>query len=102
VVYGLTLIATALTFNAFWFYAARGRRLIAEDADQRAVSGISRSFIPGVPTYAIATLVAVWSAYAAVTIFAALALFYVLESSLFGRSGEGELSRLEADDDLSR
>jgi uncharacterized membrane protein len=85
VVYGLTLIATALTFNAFWFYAARGRRLIAEDADPRAVSGISRSFIPGVPTYLVATLVALWKPIAAVILFAALALFYMLESSLFGR-----------------
>jgi len=88
VTYGLTLVATASMFNAFWFYAALGRRLIAEDANQRTVSGISRSFIPGVPTYAIATLIALWSAYAAVTIFAALALFYVLESSAFGRSEE--------------
>jgi uncharacterized membrane protein len=85
VAYGLTLTATAICFNAFWFYAATGRRLIAEDADQRVVTGISRSYIPGAPTYALGTVLAFWSAWASVTVFAAVALFYVLESSLFGR-----------------
>ena len=71
-----------------WFYAAVGRRLIADDADQRTISGISRSYVPGIPTYAAATLVAVWSPVAAVTMFAAIAIFYVLESSLFGSAEE--------------
>jgi uncharacterized membrane protein len=82
--YGLTLTTTAVLFSVLWVYAARGRRLIADDADQRVVSGISRSYVPGIPTYALATLVAVWSPVAAVTMFAAIALFYVLESSIFG------------------
>jgi uncharacterized membrane protein len=82
--YGLTLTTTAIMFSVLWFYAATGRRLIAESADPRVVSGISRSYVPGIPTYALATLVAVWSPVAAVTMFAAIALFYVLESSLFG------------------
>jgi uncharacterized membrane protein len=84
IAYGLTMTATAICFSAFWFYAALGRRLIAANADQRVVSGISRSFLPGIPSYAAATLVAVWSADAAVALFAAIALFYVLENSLFG------------------
>jgi uncharacterized membrane protein len=90
IAYGFTLVATAIFFNLFWFYAALGRRLIAEDADQRIVRGISRSFIPGVPTYSVATAVAFLSAWAAVVIFALVAFFYVLESSLFGgREQEG-------------
>jgi uncharacterized membrane protein len=88
ITYGLTLTATAIFFSLFWFYAAVGRRLIAEEADQRVISGISRSYIPGIPTYALATLVAVWSPVAAVTMFAAIALFYVLESSIFGSAQE--------------
>ena len=36
--------------------------------------------------YTAATLVAFWSPKASVTLFAAIAVFYVLESSLFGRS----------------
>jgi hypothetical protein len=58
---------------------------MAEAADQRVVSGLSRSVIPGVPINAAATLVALWSPYTALALFAALALFYVVESSLFGR-----------------
>jgi uncharacterized membrane protein len=84
--YGATGTATAICFGVFWFYAASGRRLIDDHADQRTVSGISRSYIPGAPLYATATLVAFWSPTASVTLFAAIAVFYVLESSLFGRS----------------
>jgi uncharacterized membrane protein len=90
IAYGITLIATALGFAAFWFYAAIGRRLIREDADQRVVSGISRSYLPGAPSYTAATLVALWSPTASVILFAAIALFYVLESSLFGSDLSGK------------
>jgi uncharacterized membrane protein len=83
--YGLTFTLMALSYGALWFYAARGRRLIAEDADQRLISGISRSFAPGSFIYGAATLSSLVSAYLAVALYAAIALFYVLESSLFGR-----------------
>ena len=86
--YGLTFTLMALCYGALWFYAARNRRLIADDADQRTVSGISRSFGPGSLIYLGATLSALISAWLAVALFAAIALFYVLESSLFGRDGE--------------
>jgi TMEM175 potassium channel family protein len=89
VAYGVTLTLTAVFFSLFWFYAATGRRLIRADADQRVVSGISRSYLPGIPIYAIATAVAFVSAWVAVAMFAAIALFYVLESSLFG-SGQSD------------
>jgi TMEM175 potassium channel family protein len=84
VAYGVTLTLTAVFFVLLWFYAATGRRLIRADADQRVVSGISRSYMPGVPIYATATAVAFLSAWVAVAMFAAIALFYVVESSLFG------------------
>jgi uncharacterized membrane protein len=83
--YGVTLTLTAVCFAAFWFYAARGGRLIAEDADRRVIRGISRSYLPGVPIYGTATLLALWHARLAVALFAAIALFYVIESSLFAR-----------------
>ena len=83
--YGLTMTATAVCFACFWFYAAVGRRLIAPDADQRIVTGISRSYLPGAPIYGTSTLVALWSATASVILFAAISAFYVLESSLFAR-----------------
>ena len=54
--------------------------------DQRVVSGISRSFRPGSLIYGFATATSFLSAYLAVALFAAIALFYVVESSVFGRS----------------
>ena len=84
-VYGLTMVLMAVLYNLLWFYAASGRRLIAADADQRTVTGISRAFMPGVPIYAVATLSALLSSWLSVGLFAAIALFYVLESSIFGR-----------------
>ncbi|CAN5270782.1 hypothetical protein BH20ACT24_BH20ACT24_23880 [soil metagenome] len=83
--YGITLVATAIMYSAIWFYASIGRRLLRRDADQRVVSGITRSFLPGPWIYLAATLVALVSAMASVILFGAIALFYVLESSLFGR-----------------
>jgi uncharacterized membrane protein len=82
--YGLTYTLMAICYGALWFYAAIGRRLIAQNADQRTVSGISRSFRPGWAIYALATLSSLISAWLAVALYAAIALFYVLESSLFG------------------
>jgi hypothetical protein len=51
----------------------------ADDADPRTVAGISRSYLPGSFIYGGSTLIALASPTAAV------ALFYALESSLFGR-----------------
>jgi hypothetical protein len=84
------MVLMAAMYGALWFYAAAGRRLIAADADQRTVSGISRSFRPGVPIYAISTLSALLSAWLAVGLYLAIAVFYVLESSLFGRDDSTE------------
>jgi len=83
--YGLTFTVMAVCYGALWFYAAVGRRLIAPEADQRTVSGISRSFAPGSIIYGTATLSSLISAWLAVGLYAAIALFYVLESSIFGR-----------------
>jgi hypothetical protein len=85
--YGLNFTAMSVCFGALWFYAAGHRRLILPEADQRIVSGISRSFAPGSFMYAAATLSSLLSAYLAVALYAAIALFYVLESSIFGREG---------------
>lgn len=81
VFYGLASLAMAVGFQAVWFY---GRRLLHADADPRLVAGITRSFLPGVPLYAVAVLLAFVSAWAAAAMYAALAVFYVLSSSLFG------------------
>jgi uncharacterized membrane protein len=86
VMYGLSLTATAICFNALWQYAARGFRLLAADADRREVAGITRSYWPGAFLYAGATAVALVSATASVALFLLLALFYVLSSTLWSGS----------------
>ena len=84
-VYGVTLTGTAIMFNVLWRYAATGRRLLKPDADQRVVDGISRSYLFGPASYGTATLVALVSPIASAALYAAIALFYVVESSVFGR-----------------
>jgi uncharacterized membrane protein len=86
VAYGITLTATAVFFNVMWRYAiGGGGRLLRADADRREVDGITRSYRPGVPMYALATVVGIFQAEVSAGLYAAIALFYVLSSSLFGR-----------------
>ena len=81
-----TLTATAVFFNLIWRYAiGGGGRLLRPDADRREVDGITRSYRPGVPMYAAATIVGIFQAEVSAVLFTAIALFYVLSSSLFGR-----------------
>jgi uncharacterized membrane protein len=82
--YGITLTITAILFLAVWIYGSR--RLLRPDADMREVSGITRSYLPGAPTYGVATLMALVSSTASLVMFAAIALFYALSSAFFGRS----------------
>ena len=84
--YGVTLTATAIFFNLMWRYAiGGGGRLLRADADRREVDGITRSYRPGVPMYAAATVVGGFQAELGAALFAAIALFYVLSSAVFGR-----------------
>ena len=84
--YGFTMVATAIMFSVTWFYASRGRRLLRADADPAVVSGISRSYLPGPWIYLGATLLAFASPTASVLVFMATAIFYIVESSIFGNS----------------
>jgi uncharacterized membrane protein len=84
--YGATLTLTATFFNVLWFYASVGHRLLRPDADPRVISGISRSYLPGPVIYLVATLLALVSPIASVVGFGVITVFYIIESSLFGRS----------------
>ena len=85
ITYGLTLTLVAISYSVLWFYASVGRRLLRADADPRTVAGITRSYLPGPWIYGAATLIAVASPSTSVVLVAAFALFYVVESSVFGR-----------------
>jgi uncharacterized membrane protein len=84
--YGTTCTLMAVSYNVMWFYAIGHRRLLSQSADPQTVAGISRTFRPGIPVYAGATLVAFVSPAASIAVFAALAVFYVFEGSVFARS----------------
>jgi uncharacterized membrane protein len=83
--YGITLTFVATGFNAIWFYAAKGGRLLREDADEATVRGISRTYRFGPVLYLVITLVALVSPPTGAALFGAFALFWLFESSLFGR-----------------
>jgi TMEM175 potassium channel family protein len=82
--YGINFTVTAILFFSLWMYGSR--RLLRPDADRREVSGITRSYLPGAPLYATATLLAFASPIASLIMFAAIALFYAISSAVFGRS----------------
>ena len=84
--YGATMTVMAVTYITLWLYASRKGRLLSPDSDPRTVSGITRSYLPGSPLYLTATLIAFASPLASVVLFAAIALFYLIESSFFGRA----------------
>jgi uncharacterized membrane protein len=83
--YGATLTVIAFLFNILWFYAAIGGRLLEENADPLWVRGITLSYIPGPWVYLAATLIAFASPLASAILFAAIAAFYMIESSFFAR-----------------
>ena len=85
IAYGITLTLTAALFNAVWFYAARGGRLLRPDADPQTVRGISKTFVFGPWLYLALTLVAAVDPVAGAIGFGVFALFWVIESSVFGR-----------------
>jgi uncharacterized membrane protein len=84
-VYDATFVLMAVIYNVWWRYASNGRRLIAEAVPDSALRAIDRAFAPGVPMYAIALLVAIWSPLASVAINLAIAVFYLPSAALFDR-----------------
>ena len=83
--YGFTCTLMAVSYNLLWFYSVRNRRLLRADADPKLVRAISRGFIPGVPIYLGATLLAFASAALSLALFGFLALFYVFMGSVLVR-----------------
>ena len=83
--YGITFTIIAVLYYVLWHYAADKNRLLRADADPRVVSGITRSYRPGTLLYGGATLVALVSPYTSVALYGAIAVFYMLESTLFAK-----------------
>jgi uncharacterized membrane protein len=79
--YGATMTVTAIFFNVTWRYSAA--RLLHDSADPRMIAGITRSYNPGAFIYAGAGAAAFISPWLSAALFGAIAIFYMIESSLF-------------------
>ncbi len=87
--YGCTGVVLAIFFNALWHYGAHGRRLLRADARAREISGISRSYLPGVPLYLTGTLLSFASPVASASVYAFIAVFYAISNTFFGKEPSG-------------
>ena len=83
--YDATFVLMSILFNLWWRYASRGRRLVDERTPDAALRAIDRAFAPGVPLYAAAFLIAIWSPLASVVFTLAIAAFYLPSAALFDR-----------------
>jgi uncharacterized membrane protein len=81
--YGCTGVYIAILFSVFWHY---GRlHVLRPDADAKEVSGITRSYLPGLPLYLGATLIAFASPVASVCMYAGIAVFFAISNTFFGK-----------------
>jgi uncharacterized membrane protein len=83
IAYGCTGIYLAVFFNVLWHY---GRlHVLQPGADPKVVSGISRSYTPGVLLYLTGTLIALGSPVGSAIFYAVIAVFYAISSTFFGK-----------------
>jgi uncharacterized membrane protein len=83
--YGATFVAVSFAFNALWLWAAHGRRLIEPGTVQPIIDAHTRRSLLSIPTYAVATLVALWSPEGALFLYGVITLFYLLPGEWLDR-----------------
>ena len=83
--YAGTLVVMAILHQAWWQYARRNRRLIADETPDSALRAVDRAYRPGVPMYAAVFAVAFVSPLGAVLLTFAIAAFYLPSAALFDR-----------------
>ncbi len=89
-VYSGTLVVIALAYNALWWYAVRGDRLLGSDADRAAVATISRRYLAGPVSYGVTVALAFVNVWACLGLHALLAVLYLLpEHRRLGRHASG-------------
>lgn len=76
--YGGTYVATAIAFNALWFYVAYGARLLKPEMNPARIRTRTLRYLPGTPMYALATGLAFVSPWASLAMFAGMAALYTL------------------------
>ncbi len=81
--YAATLLVMAILHQAWWQYARRNRRLIADGVPDSALSAVDRAYLPGVPMYGSVLILALFSPLAAAFLTFAIAAFYLPSAALF-------------------
>jgi len=59
--------------------------VLRPDADPKVVSGITRSYLFGTPLYLTGTLIAVGTPVGSAIFYGAIAVFYAISNTFFGR-----------------
>jgi uncharacterized membrane protein len=83
--YGITFVVIAVIFQLLWRWISTGRRLVRADVPDEALADINRSYAPGIPIYAGATLVALVSPIASIILYLVIGVFYALDPALYRR-----------------
>jgi uncharacterized membrane protein len=76
--YSATLVVIALAYNAVWWYAVTGRRLLGRNADPDAVRTISRRYALGPISYLVSFALAFANVWASLSVHGILAFLYLL------------------------
>jgi uncharacterized membrane protein len=77
-VYTGTMTLMGVAFGQLWIHASRDRRLLGVDLSDEEIRRRTRRFALGAPVYALAAVVAIFSAPVCLAINAALALYYAV------------------------
>lgn len=77
-IYSGTLLVVTLLYNLLWWYATTNARLIDKDVDPEVLQSIMRSYLIGVPLYALSFLLAFVNAYTSLVVYILIAILYVL------------------------
>jgi uncharacterized membrane protein len=80
--YSGTMIILAICFNLLWRYASYHNRLLAKNADERAVNAITKQYWLGPVVYLLAFILALFSTPASLTLNFLLALFFAIPPRL--------------------
>ena len=76
--YSATFVLIALAYNAVWWYAARGGRLLHRKADREAVETISKRYLVGPAAYGLSFVLAFVNPWASLAVHGLLITFYIL------------------------
>ncbi len=87
-VYGAVMTATAVTYNAVWWHASRGHRLLRPGTSPALVKVRTKRFVVGPVFYLLATVLAYFSPAAALAIVGGLAVLYLIPIPHLTRGGE--------------